>query len=910
MYARYIPPPKASSSQPKPRVFSPPPPETASPASAAIPYSRYVPPPRKQASAISTPAPTAEWSISTSRTHLNAAAIPPPEALPPKIVFNYDDDEPSPSKKRKIDSPEPAAEPTPELQEKKPKKEKKDKEKKKSKNKETKPEDGDVDEGSDKKEKKKKQRNEQPFSFGFDGSNATAPDDSYQEVLVSTEEEAVKPKDKKKQQKTAVEEEAPQAQTTDDKPDATESNKKKKRRGEDEVAAGHKAVLERASKELKKAAEQPKTEDNSDDEGVEAVEAHGLEPLPQPKPVKEDEVKPSYETLPSWIANPIQVTPNSTSPFTDLGIAEEAATRLDGKGFKEAFAVQTAVIPLLLPSADRQGDVVVSAATGSGKTLAYALPMVRDISQSSNITRIRGLIVVPTRELVMQAEEVCNACSAIFAGRGRKPVKVGISMGNKQFEQEQADLVEEDERYDPEGYQKYLERKSNEDSWFEDLTNPRGPPREPLPEHVIDHNSKVDILICTPGRLVDHIKRTPGFTLDYVRWLVVDEADKLLAQTYQDWISTVMPLLSKTEKPGAREFADSNKCGVRKVILSATMTRDLTLLNGLKLYRPKLVVLSDTTAHSEVEHVLPAQLEETAIKTRNVDLKPLYLVDLLNSEHMAPVAASDADDIEMKDADADASVADDVEMKDADVASAAGSDSDASDSDSDDTSSSDESDSDSDSSDAESTASPSHGRGTKPSSKPAAKPFDTTVLIFANSNEAAVRLARLLALLSPHLAPLIGTLTSTTRTSERRKTLHAFAARRLRILVASSLIERGIHLANLDHVVSYDMPKSVQSYVHRVGRTARAGRSGHAWTLFTKPEAGWFWHAIAGKGSGKAGADAAAVQAGEIRRSKGVGEARISDRWDEERLEEFNKALDDLSELRKESRKKGSKRIA
>lgn len=775
-------------------------------------------------------------------------------------MFNYDEDEPSPSKKRKIDSPEPVPEPLPEVQEEKEKIEKKEKTKKdKKKSKDIKPEGGEeeMESRSSKKEKKKKQRDDQPFSFGFD-DNAAALDDEHQEAPVSVEEEDTKPKDKKK---------------------------KKKKRGEDEIAAGHRAVLERASKELKKAAEQPKAEDLSDDEDVEAVEAHGLEPLPQPKPVKQDAVKPSYETLPLWIANPIQVAPTATSPFTDLGISEDAATRLEAKDFKEAFAVQTAVIPLLLPSADRQGDVVVSAATGSGKTLAYALPMVRDISQTSHITRIRGLIVVPTRELVMQAEEVCNACSAIFVGRRKKPVKVGISMGNKQFEQEQADLIEEDERYDPEGYQKYLDRKFDENSWLEDLTNPRGPPTEPLPDHVIDYASKVDILICTPGRLVDHIKRTPGFTLDFVRWLVVDEADKLLAQTYQDWIHTVMPLLSTNERPGAREFPDSNKNGVRKVVLSATMTRDLTLLNGLKLSRPKLVVLSDTVAHSEVEHVLPSQLEETAIKTRNVDLKPLYLVDLLNSEHMAPVEASDADDVEMKDVQAD----------DMSVA-----ESDSSASDSDDSSSSDESESDSEESDADSTASPSHGRAK--SSNPTQKPFDTTVLIFANSNEAAVRLARLLSLLSPHLSPLIGTLTSTTRTSERKKTLHAFAARKLRILVASSLIERGIHLANLDHVISYDMPKSVQSYVHRVGRTARAGRQGHAWTLFTKPEAGWFWTAIAGKGQSKAG-----TAQGEIRRSKGVGEIRISDRWDEGRLEEFNAALENLSELRRSSKKKGSR---
>lgn len=806
-------------------------------------------------------------------------------------MFNYDEDEPSPSKKRKIDSPAPAPEPLPEVQEKTKKEKKENKEKKEKK----KPKDIESEGGEEdaepkpvKKEKKKKQRDEQPFSFGFDDS-AAAQDYEHKALPISEEDEHVKPKDKKKKKQKLKAEDEPEGEplpirSADDKTEVTDSKKKKKKRGEDEVAAGHKAVLERASKELKKAAEQPKKEDLSDDEGVEAVEAHGLEPLPQPKPVKQDTVKPSYETLPHWIANPIQVAPTATSPFTDLGITEDAATRLEAKGFKEAFAVQTAVIPLLLPSADRQGDVVVSAATGSGKTLAYALPMVRDITQSSHITRIRGLIVVPTRELVMQAEEICKACAAILVSRGRKPAKVGISVGNKQFEQEQADLVEEDQRYDPEGYQKYLDRKFDESAWLEDLTNPSGPTTEPLPDHVIDYASKVDILICTPGRLVDHIKRTPGFTLDYVRWLVVDEADKLLAQTYQDWIATVMPLLSTSERPGAREFPDSNKSGVRKVVLSATMTRDLTLLNGLKLYRPKLVVLSDTVAQREVEHVLPSQLEETAVKTRNVDLKPLYLVDLLNSEHMAPVEASDADDVEMKDAEAE------------DI-SAAESGSSASDSDD---SSSDESDSDSEESDADSTASPSHGRAT--ASKPPPNPFNTTVLIFANSNEAAVRLARLLSLLSPHLSPLIGTLTSTTRTSERRKTLHAFAARKLRILVASSLIERGIHLANLDHVISYDMPKSVQSYVHRVGRTARAGRKGHAWTLFTKPEAGWFWTAIAGKGQSKAG-----TAQGEIRRAGGVGEVRISDKWDEGRLEEFSAALESLSELRRSSKKKGSK---
>jgi ATP-dependent RNA helicase DDX51/DBP6 len=67
----------------------------------------------------------------------------------------------------------------------------------------------------------------------------------------------------------------------------------------------------------------------------------------------------------------------------------------------------------------------------------------------------------------------------------------------------------------------------------------------------------------------------------------------------------------------------------------------------------------------------------------------------------------------------------------------------------------------------------------------------------------------------------------------------------LRILVASDLVARGIDLPSLDHVINYDMPTSVASYVHRVGRTARAGRSGKAWTLFTVPEARWFWKEVA-----------------------------------------------------------------
>ncbi|KAL1844435.1 hypothetical protein VTK73DRAFT_2565 [Phialemonium thermophilum] len=332
----------------------------------------------------------------------------------------------------------------------------------------------------------------------------------------------------------------------------------------DESQKKHKAVFERKEKSLKRRAAVKASDDvnkapgetTGDGEGGappdEAVEVHGLEPLPQPDPVNFDGVKPSYETLPPWLAHPIR------------------------------------------------GDVVVAAATGSGKTLAYVLPMVRDISEGV-VTRLRGLIVVPTRELVRQAQESCELCAGVFSGPGRKRVRVGISMGSQTLRQEQAALMEEEQVYDPAGYEAW--KRANETVDIEDpedeLPTPAGPANvaRPLPNHVIRHVSKVDILICTPGRLVEHIKQTPGFTLDYVRWLVVDEADKLLSQSFQQWLDV---------------------SGVRKVVLSATMTRDLSLLNSLKLQRPKLVVLEGPNSEDlqegrggvEGEHVLPGLLKE------------------------------------------------------------------------------------------------------------------------------------------------------------------------------------------------------------------------------------------------------------------------------------------------------------
>jgi ATP-dependent RNA helicase DDX51/DBP6 len=79
----------------------------------------------------------------------------------------------------------------------------------------------------------------------------------------------------------------------------------------------------------------------------------------------------------------------------------------------------------------------------------------------------------------------------------------------------------------------------------------------------------------------------------------------------------------------------------------------------------------------------------------------------------------------------------------------------------------------------------------------------------------------------------------------RERTLRSFSSGTVSILVASDLVSRGLDLPNLAHVINYDVPSSLTSYVHRVGRTARAGRKGHAWTFFTDTDGGWFWNDIA-----------------------------------------------------------------
>jgi ATP-dependent RNA helicase DDX51/DBP6 len=529
--------------------------------------------------------------------------------------------------------------------------------------------------------------------------------------------------------------------------------------------------------------------------------------MPQPAPVPEPEFAPTFSALPSWLAHPITVEASKSTPFEELGTLPFYVKKLEKQGFKNALAVQTALLPMLHTGFEQHlGDICVSAKTGSGKTLAYLLPIIEALKDQA-VPMLSAIIVVPSRQLVNQALQVAEELCA-----GTK-IKVGTALGNIPFATEQKELVKLRAQYNPQGAKALHERASRQlesgfverGGIFDDLMS--------MPQdHVPRYDSGVDILICTPGRLVEHIEHTTGFLLKSVRWLVIDEADQLLNQNFQGWASVLMNAIhdeTPTDFMNAQERLRERENGsiwsvalparrqLIKVVLSATMEKDLTKLGTLRLKRPKLVVVQDDAMEIQpVENEdnvfeLPSTLEEYAAPVNDGANKPLHLLHALVNYVFAGIKPS--------------------------------ADQDASDSDSD-------SSSDTDVDDAPTETIAGHA---------------SRVLIFTKSTESASRLSHLLAQLEPSFQKYLKTMTRASTADAAKKLLKAFNTGSIKILIASDAASRGLDIPSITHVINYDMPTSITSYVHRVGRTARAGKSGQALTLFTKTEAAWYWKQVA-----------------------------------------------------------------
>ena len=206
---------------------------------------------------------------------------------------------------------------------------------------------------------------------------------------------------------------------------------------------------------------------------------------------------------------------NKMTKFKDLGLKEEVLRGVTDQGFEEAFEIQEAVIPVLLSGR----DVVGQAHTGSGKTAAFALSMLNDITPKQGI---QGLIMAPTRELAMQ---ISTEIKKMGKHTGIKIATVygGQGMGI------QLDALH------------------------------RG----------------VEIIVATPGRLIDHLKRG-SIELGDITHIVLDEADTMLDMGFIDDIQFILDL-----SPEDRVMS----------LFSATMPTAILRLSEDYLHNPKQFLL-------------------------------------------------------------------------------------------------------------------------------------------------------------------------------------------------------------------------------------------------------------------------------------------------------------------------------
>lgn len=328
--------------------------------------------------------------------------------------------------------------------------------------------------------------------------------------------------------------------------------------------------------------------------------------------------------LPHWLANPTVISSdlsidNRTS-INDTGyLSADLRTALEAMSIERLFPVQEAVIPWLLdahskPIPFRPRDICVSAPTGSGKTLAYAVPIVQLLSDRVE-RKIRALVVLPVAELAAQVMKVFRKLC--------EPTKLSVALLSKTvpFDKEQAQLVEQ-----------------FNGKWY----------------------SKIDILIATTGRLVEHIHSTPGFCLKSLRILVMDEADRIMEQVHNNWLYHLDSHVKEHSdslligRPLPLCFAElcSGEASKQphKMLFSATLSQDPEKLQSLQLFQPKLFtaivrpfqakhrepVAPNPFAENRGEFVgkftTPAELTEKYCLTQP-ELKPLTLYTLIMEQN-------------------------------------------------------------------------------------------------------------------------------------------------------------------------------------------------------------------------------------------------------------------------------------
>ncbi|XP_067825882.1 ATP-dependent DNA helicase DDX31 [Heptranchias perlo] len=221
----------------------------------------------------------------------------------------------------------------------------------------------------------------------------------------------------------------------------------------------------------------------------------------------------------------------TTNSFSELDLHSHLVSTLNNiLKLSNMTSVQKQAIPVLLDGK----DALVQSQTGSGKTLAYGVPLVQSLqSVQPKIQRSHGpyaVVVVPTRELALQSFVTIQTLLKPFTW-----IVPGVLMGGEKRKSEKARL-----------------RKG------------------------------INILVSTPGRLVDHIKNTKNICFARVQWLVIDEADRLLDLGFEKDITVILNALNAAHEKR------------QNVLLSATLTDGVNRLAGISLKEPVTIHITET----------------------------------------------------------------------------------------------------------------------------------------------------------------------------------------------------------------------------------------------------------------------------------------------------------------------------
>jgi ATP-dependent RNA helicase RhlE len=346
-------------------------------------------------------------------------------------------------------------------------------------------------------------------------------------------------------------------------------------------------------------------------------------------------------------------------PFTKLGLSEKVVEGVRAMGYVDPTPIQLRAIPLVLAGT----DVIGSAQTGTGKTAAFALPILTKLG--SHQPRPRVLVLEPTRELAAQVETAFRDYARFT------DLRIAVIYGGV-------------------GYQQQMDALKD----------------------------GVDVIIATPGRLLDHIDR--GNTrLDGIQFLVLDEADRMLDMGFLPDVRRIVK-----QCPDQRHTA----------LFSATIPIEIGSLILWAMRKPETVEIGARRS--------PADTVQHCIYPVNESQKTELLLALLERVQ-----------------------------------------------------------------------------------------YDS-VIIFCRTKHGADRVAHTLKRANHAVAVLHSNRTQ----REREQALQGFREGRFEVLVATDIAARGLDIANVSHVVNYDVPQHPEDYVHRIGRTGRAENTGDAFTIMVAEE--------------------------------------------------------------------------